>query len=171
MKNSKNGSSNKIIVYQMPLFERLLGAFSAIALIVIPLAYLFVPLYKNQKEFALGIVILVTMIAYCVFMYMCIFKTYICFDLCSNKLVIREFLQTKKEIPLTDIAHLTLSEDLIHKGIFSLDINRTSYTQKIFSWSTHPSCRLAMFRVYERQTKRLRIFVDKCNQYFVAQNS
>lgn len=155
----------------MPLFERLLGAFSAIALIVIPLAYLFVPLYKNSKEFAIGIVILATMIAYCVFMYLCIFKTYICLDLCSNKLVIREFLQTKKEIPLTDIARLTLSDDPIRKGIFSLDINHIGYTQQILSWSTHPSCRLAMFRVYERQTKRLRRFVDKCNQYFVVQNS
>ncbi len=171
MKNLKNGSSNKLIIYQMPLFERLLGAFSAIALTVIPLTYLFIPLYKNPKEFALGVVILVTMIAYCVFMYLCIFKTYICFDLGGNKLVIREFLQTKKEIPLTDIARLTLSDDLIRKGIFSLDINRIGYTQQILSWSTHPSCRLAMFRVYERQSKRLRKFVDKCNQYFLVQNS
>ena len=170
MKNSRNGCSNRIIVYQMPLFERILGMLSAIALVVIPLAYLFIPLYENAKEFTLGIVILVTMIAYCVFMYLCIFKTYICFDLGSNKLVIKEFLQTKKEISLTDIAHLTVSYDPKSKDVFSLDINCIGYTLKIFSWSTHPSCRLAMFRVYERQTKRLKRFVDECNQYLVVQD-
>lgn len=161
----------KIIVYQMPLLERFLGAFSAIVLLAIPLAYLFIPLYENSKEFMLGIVIFAAVTAYCVLMYLCIFKTYICLDISGNKLVIREFLQAKKEIPLTDVASLTVSDDLMRKGVFSLDINRIGYTQKILSWSTHPSYRLAMFRVYERQTKRLRRFVDKCNQYFAAQNS
>ena len=165
MKNSRNGFSSKIIIYQMPMFERILALFSAIFLSVIPCLYLFIPLFGNTKELFLGITGLIAVLAYDIYTYFCVFKTYICFDVCGKELVIREFLQTEEVVRLEDVTCLAVTLDPKYHNIFSLDINHRSYTQKITSWSTHPSCRLALFRVNERQVKRLRDFAYKCNQH------
>ena len=171
MKNSKNGSSNKIITYQMPIFERILATFSAFFLSVIPAVYLLIPLYDNTKELLLGITGLIAVLAYDIYTYFCVFKTYICLDMYGKKLVIREFMQAERVVYLEDVAYLAVTVDPENHNIFSLDINHVSYVQKINSWSTHPSCRLAMFSVHKRQTKRLRDFAHKCNQHLNASNS
>ena len=170
MKNLKNGSSSKIIIYQMPLFERILAIFSAIFLSVIPAAFLLIPLHHNTQELLLGIAVLIAVLAYDVYTFFCVFKTYICLDIYGKKLIIREFLQAERVVGLEDVACLAVTFDPKYNNIFSLDINHSSYTEKITSWSTHPSCRLALFCVIERQTKRLRNFVRKCNQHIKASN-
>ena len=97
MKNLKNGFSNKITIYQMPLLERLLGLFSVVVLAPLPILGLLIPLYDNSKELLLVIILLISMIIYCVFMYFNIFKTYICLDVQNQKLIIRESPGLKKE--------------------------------------------------------------------------
>ena len=66
MKKSKSGYLNKIIIYQMPLFERIMVVLSALVLTALPILGLTLPLYENKKELMLCIVILFVAILYCV---------------------------------------------------------------------------------------------------------
>lgn len=166
MKNLKNGFSNKITIYQMPLLERVLGLFSVMVLLPLPILGLSIPLYSNSNELLLVIILLISMIIYSIFMYLNIFKTYICLDVQNQKLIIRESPGFKKEELYTDnIIDIKVSDGIKYKELFTIDINYGSYTKKINSWSAHPTCRLAMFGVYRRQTKRLEIFAKLCNEY------
>lgn len=158
----KHCLNRKVIIYQMPLFERIMGIFSAIGLTLIPIVCLFIGV---EKIFEMVILLLV-MLMYSVFMFFCAFKTYICLDVDNKKIIIREFPGIKKqELPLDNLKEIKISDDTQYKNLFTLDINYVGYSKKINSWSTHPSCRLAMFNVYGRQTKRLKKFILKCEKY------
>lgn len=136
--------NKKIIIYQMPLFERIIGLFSAIVLTSIPLICLFMGV---EKIFAMVILLLV-MLLYSIFIFFCAFKTYICLDVDNNKIIIREFPGIKKqELPLDNLKELKISGGIQYKNLFTIDINYVGYSKKINSWSTHPSCRLAKFNV------------------------
>ncbi|MBQ7761532.1 MAG: hypothetical protein IJ400_05705 [Clostridia bacterium] len=165
-KNLKRQNLNKkIIIYQMPILERILGIFSALFLTAIPIVGLILGFERKGAM----IILLLLMISYCVFMYFTIFKTYICLDVESNKLIVRESFGFKKEeLSLDSLISITVSDGMQVKKLFTIDINFRNSTKKIISWSAHPTCRLAMFRVYERQTKRLKSFSDKCNEYLNA---
>lgn len=158
----KHCSNKKIIIYQMPLFERIMGLISAIVLTSIPVICLFIGV---EKTFAMVILLLV-MLMYSIFMVFCAFKTYICLDVSNKKIIIREFPGIKKqELPLDNLKELKISDGTQYKNLFTIDINYVGYSKKINSWSTHPSCRLAMFNVYGRQTKRFKKFIIKCEKY------
>jgi len=137
-----------------------------IALIPIPILGLAFQLYENEKVLILIIVILIAMIIYGIFMIFNVFLTYICLDIKNGKLIIRESPGIKKEeINLDNVIDIKVSNGIKYKELFTIDIYCISYTKKIISWSFHPSCRLAFFSVYKRQTKRLNDFADKCNKY------
>lgn len=159
----KHCLNKKITIYQMPLFERIMGLFSAIVLTSIPLICIFIGV---EKIFAIVILLLV-MLMYSIFIFFCAFKTYICLDVNNKKIIIREFPGIKKqELPLDNLKELKISDGTQYKNLFTIDINYIGYSKKINSWSTHPSCRLAIFNVYGRQTKRLKKFILKCEKYF-----
>lgn len=163
MENLKSGFSNKIIVYQMPLFERIMGIFSMVVLTSIPILGLIIPLYESKKELIVVLVLLIAMILYCFFMYFNIFMTYICLDVKNKKLVIRESPGFKKEeLYLDNIIDIKVSDGIDYKELFTIDIHCNGYTKKIISWSTEP--RLTLFNTYKRQIKRLKNFTEKCNQ-------
>ena len=85
----------------------------------------------------------------------------------NKKIIIREFPGIKKqELPLDNLIEIKVSDGKKYNDLFTIDINYLGYSIKIDSWSIHPSCRLAMFNRYERQTKRLKKFALKCNKYF-----
>ena len=152
----------RIIIYQMPLFERIMAVFSAIVLSAIPI----IGLVLGFEKIGGMIILLFAMIAYSVFIFFISFKTYICLDVKENKLIIREDFGIKKEeLFLDGIIDMKVSEGTTVKTLFTIDINYGNYTKKITSWSVHPTCRLAMFSVYKRQTKRLKKFTDKCNEF------
>lgn len=151
----------KIIIYQMPLFERIMGSFSAIGLTSIPLLCIIMGV---EEIFSLVFLLLI-MIIYSIYMFFCVFKTYICLDLANKKLIIREFLTKKQEFSLNNFKDIKIVEDKQYKDLFVIDITFAGYHEKIQSWSTHPSCRLAMFNMYERQTKRLKKFISQCEEY------
>lgn len=159
----KNESSNKdkIIIYQMPLLERLIGIFSAMVLTSIPVVCLILG-YESKLEI---IILLLCMILYCIFIYFNAFKTYICLDIKNQKLIIREDPGIHSiKIDMDDVIDLHVVDGVEYKYLFTIDINYISgHTKKIKSWSHHPSCRLAMFNVYGRQTKRLKKFCYECN--------
>ena len=159
----KHRSNNKVIIYQMPLFERIIVMLSAIGLTSIPLICIFIGV---EKIFSM-VILLLAMIVYSVYMFFCAFKTYICLDVYNQKIIIREFSGIKKqELPLDNLKDIKISEGAQFKDLFTIDVNYVGYSKKIDSWSTHPSCRLAMFNVYGRQTKRLKKFVLKCEKHF-----
>ncbi len=166
----KNKSMNKtkVIIYQMPLLERIMGIFSAIFLTLIPIACLILG-FERKLEM---IILLLVMIAYCAYMYFLVFKTYMCLDIKNKKLIIREFPGIKKrELSLENIKGIQISDDPQYKQSFTIDINYMGYTEKIISWSAHPTCRLALFGVYRRQTKRLKKFAKKCNAYLTIKEN
>lgn len=150
----------------MPLFERIMVVLSALVLTALPILGLTLPLYENKKELMLCIVILFAAILYCVFVYFEIFKIYICLDIINQKLIIREYPGIKKEeISIIYVNDLKVSDGKEYKDLFALDINCKGFTKKISSWSTYPTRRLAMFNVYNRQTRRLIKFAERCNEY------
>ena len=161
-KLKKDYLNKKIIIYQMPIFERIMGLFFAIVLTSIPVICVFIGV---EKIFPM-IILLVIMLMYCIFIFFCAFKTYICLDIVNQKIVIREFPGVKKqEFPLDGLKELKISDGLQCKSLFTIDLNYIGYSKKINSWSTHPSCRLAMFNAYNRQIKRLKKFILKCEKY------
>jgi len=161
----KHCLNKKIIIYQMPLFERIIGLFSAIVLTSIPVICLFIGV---EKTFTMVILLLV-MLMYSFFVFFCAFKIYICLDWNNKKIIIREFPGIKKqELPLDNLKEIKISEGIQYKNFFTIDINCVGYSKKINSWSTHPSCRLAIFNVYGRQTKRLKKFILKCQTFLTT---
>lgn len=146
----------------MPLFERIMGIFSAIVLTSIPLVCLLIGVEKILES----IVLLLVMIMYSIFMFLCVFKTYICFDTENKKVVVREFPGTNRQkLSLERVIDIRISEGTQYKELFTIDVDYDGKTKQIISWSAHPTCRLAMFNVYHRQMKRLNKFVLKCNEY------
>ena len=157
----KHCLNKKIIIYQMPLFERIMGLISAIVLTSIPVSCLVIGVEKNAV-----VILLLAMLMYSIYIVFCAFKTYICLDVSNKKIIIREFPGIKKqELPLDNLKELKISDGTQYKDLFTIDINYVGYSKKINSWSTHPSCRLAMFNVYVRQTKRLKKFILKCEKH------
>lgn len=160
----KNKSLNKkrITIYQMPVFERIIGILSSIILTTIPVVALATGIEKKAGM----IVLLMCMVVYCIFMYLNVFKTYICLDIENKKLIIREEPGIKKEeLFLDNIVEIAICDGEKYKDLFTINIRCAGYTKKVISWSAHPTCRLAMFGVYKRQTKRLKKFAMECNQY------
>ncbi len=158
----KHCLNKKIIIYQMPMLERIMALISAIVLISIPVICLFIGV---EKIFAIVILLLV-MLLYSIFMFFCAFKTYICLNTNNKKIIIREFPGIRKqELSFDKLKELKISDGKQYKNLFTIDINYIGYSKKINSWSTHPSCRLAIFNVYGRQTKRLKKFILKCEKY------
>lgn len=160
MKQSKTESSNRIIIYQMPLFERVMMSFSAIVFILLGIGWILV------DDKAAATVILLCIMAYCVLAFLDIFMVYICLDIKNSKLIIREAPGIKKqELLLSSIVEIKISDGVPYKEFFTIDVICKGYTVKVVSWSAYPTCRLAMFGIYKRQTKRLCAFAKKCNEY------
>ena len=104
-------------------------------------------------------------------MFFNVFKTYICLDIKSNKLIIRETPGFKKEeMFLENIFSIEVSDGAYTKEFFTIDINMPGYTKKISSWSVPPKSRISMFGGYKRQTKRLKKFCERCNEYLNNKN-
>lgn len=145
----------------MPLFERIMNVFSAIVLTTVPI----LGLILGYEEKIVIIILLLGMLFYCAVTYFNVFKTYICLDIENKKLIIRESgVLYAIEIDTDDIIDLQVSDGVKHKDWFTIDINYISgRTKKITSWSHHHT-RLAVFKVYERQTSRLKKFCYECNQ-------
>lgn len=153
--------NKKIIIYQLTMIERILGVLSGILFTILPISCLILGV-RNVIEM---IILLLLMIGYCVLVFFYVFKTYICLDIKSNKLIIREMPGFKKEeFFLEDIISIQVSDGVYYKEFFTIDINMLQYTKKISSWS-HPTSRISMFAGYKRQTKRLKKFCERCNEY------
>lgn len=167
-----NGEKNKflnkkIIIYQMTMIDRILGVWSCIFLTIIPIIHLIME-FEQVIEM---IILLLVMIVCCVFMFFDVFKTYICLDIKSNKLIIRETPGFKKEeLFLENIISIQVSDGTYTKESFTIDINMLGYTKKISSWSMSLESRISMFGGYKRQTKRLKKFCEKCNEYLDKRN-
>ena len=162
MKKSKKRSSNKIIIYQMTLLDRILGVWSGILLTSLPI----IGLILGFEQVMGMIILLFAMIIYCVLMFFNVFKTYICFDIKNNKLIVRETPGFKKEeFLLENILSIEVSDGFYTKEFFTININMLGYTKKISSWSDPLKSRISMFGEYKRQTKRLKKYCEECNRY------
>lgn len=159
--------NNKIIIFQMTLMDRILGVWSGILFIALPI----IGLILGFEPVIEMIILLLVMIAYCVFMFYSVFKTYICLDIKNNKLVIREMPGFKKEeLSLENVISIVVSDGVYTKNFFTIDIKTPRYTKKISSWSTPPESRISMFGGYKRQTKRLKKFCTQCDKYLNQRN-
>lgn len=153
--------NKKIKIYQMPLFERIMLIFSAGFMTSIPIAVL---ILGSEVQLEM-VILLIAMSFFSVYMFFSVFMTYICVDITKGKVIIREFPGFRKqELPLAGLKEIKISTE--QYNIFTIDFDYGSYSKKINSWSTHPSCRLAMFNAYNRQRARLNKFISKCEKYF-----
>ena len=166
MKNSKNGCSSRIRIYQMPMLERALGCFTMMYEMFLAGGSIWLLIADEEIEALSMIAVCFGMIFVCVFMFFSVFKTYLCLDLKSGFFIIREFPGIKKqELELRNIRTIRLIDNPKMSNRFEISIDYAGFIVTIRSWSEHPSCRLAMFNMYNRQTKRLKSFIDRCNQY------
>ncbi len=134
MASLKNGSSNKVIIHQMTLIDRILGVWSGILFTILPI----MGLILDFEQVFVMIILLLVMIVYCVYMFFSVFKTYICLDIKNNKLIIRETPGFKKEeLFLENIISIEVSDGVYTKEFFTIDINILGYTKKI----SHGRCR------------------------------
>lgn len=164
MKKSKNGYLNKIIIYQLPLIDRILTIGQCL-LILIPV----IGLILGFERVIETIIILLVLIVYCIDINYAAFNTYICLDLVNNKLIIKEYPGIKKqEYNLDYIMNITISDGKYYKKYFTIDINFKTFTKKIKSWSESRSSKMALFGGYKIQTKRLKKFCEECNRYLAS---
>ena len=163
MKNLKNGISNKIIIYKIPIVERIVMMLSAITMTFIPLICIIASLFNNDIELIKMIFLLIIMIFVSFVMYFSAFKTYICFDVDNNKITINEGLK-KEEISIYGLMSITVETDTKYPNLFSLNYNFVGYTRKDYSWSTGLSSRV-LFGSVRTQRRRLEKFCEECNKY------
>lgn len=162
--NNKFLNKSQMVLHKMPLIERILGVFSAIFLMCVPIICLYLG-YENKKNM---IFLLIASIVYCVIIYFDTFKTYICFDPNNEKIVIRHGLE-KKEICSDMLIDFQVEDDPENKKMFILKINFVGRTVEDHSWSTGYKSRV-MFGSLCTQRKRLEQFCNKCNSYLSKSN-
>ena len=74
----KNKSLNKNIkIYQLTLMDRICGVLSGILFTILSI----IGLIRGAVPMIITIIILLFMIVYCVFVFLNVFKTYICLDI------------------------------------------------------------------------------------------
>ena len=167
MKKVNDKNSNKIKIYQYPLADRILTAFSAISLPFLLISCIITKLYEDYKELLMMLLVLGALLIFAIYAWFLVFKTYICLDKEKNIIEIREFPGTKKEIfSLYGLIDVKVSNDSYSKSkkVFTFDLNYIGYTKKITSWSSGPGS-LPLLGGYLRQRKRLEKFVIECNKY------
>ena len=157
----KNKSLNncKLIIHKMPLLDRIIGLFSPFILMIIPIVCLFFN-YENKISM---IILLIALILFCFIMYLSAFKTYICFDVNNNKIIISRGLE-KEELSILGMTSITVETDTKYPNLFSLNYNYIGYSKKDYGWSTGPSSRV-LFGSIKTQRIRLEKFCEECNKY------
>ena len=162
-KKKKSSNKTQIIIHKMPLFERIFGIFSSVFLTSIPIACLCMG-FENKLGM---IVLLFSMLLFCLLMYLNVFKTYICFDVVDNKIIIRDGFK-KEEFSTKKLINISVVNDCMYPKLFSLDFNFVDQMKKDYSWSSGPSSRV-LFSSKQSQRKRLEKFCEECNQYLSNQ--
>ncbi len=157
-------NENRLIIYQSPLADRLMGMQSIIMFIFIS----FIGFIKSTEgKTILFFGFLLTLILGFV-MFFVLFKSYICCDFKKNKLIIRHYPGFKKEeINLEcvkGIYIIDLDNDK-NKDLFSIDIVCSNHVKKILSWSIGPGT-LPFFGSKISQKKRLIEFANLFNETF-----
>ena len=157
----KNKSLNncKLIIHKMPLLDRIIGLFSSLVLIIIPIVCLCLN-YENKISM---IILLIALILFSFVMYLNAFKTYICFDIENKNIIISEGLK-KEELSTFGLMNITVETDKKDTKLFSLNYNFIGYSKKDYGWSTGPSSRV-LFGSIKTQRIRLEKFCEECNKY------
>lgn len=157
----KNKSLNncKLIIHKMPLLDRIIGLFSSLVLIIIPIVCLCLN-YENKISM---IILLIALILFSFVMYLNAFKTYIRFDVDNNKIIISKGLK-KDELSIFGMTSITVETDAKYPDLFSLNYNFIGYSKKDYGWSTGPSSRV-LFGSIKTQRRRLEKFCEECNKY------
>ncbi len=143
----------------MPLLDRIIGLFSPFILMIIPIVCLFLN-YENKISM---IILLIALILFCFIMYLSAFKTYICFDVNNNKIIISRGLK-KEELSILGMTSITVETDTKYPNLFYLSYNYVGYSKKDYGWSTGPSSRV-LFGSIKTQRIRLEKFCEECNKH------
>ncbi len=171
-----NGSRNnflnkKLIIYQLPLFERTAFLLSAIFLTAIPVICLCLPNAYEDQTHIIFIVLLLAMIVYDIYIFFGVFKLYVCLDFKCNKLIVRERIGFKKwEVPLVNVKSLCVTEGQNGYFTFDVKVNSTNIKLKGFCETTFGRGGVP-FNGYKRQTNRLKKFCDEVNLYLSQYNT
>ena len=161
----KFSNKNKLTIYKLSLFGRIMTVYAVSFLTLFPLVLL---LMGYEKVFEI-IIVLVVMLSFSVWIYFFELKKYVCVDIVNKKIVICDF-PNKKECFSVDFVYsnveLKVSDGTTSRGkeCFTLDIVVNGFPQrKIDLWSRFE--RYLTTDVLKRRRKRVERFVKKCNVY------
>lgn len=150
----------KIKIYQTSLFQRGLAVFSVVFVAAI---YLTVLIVKPNLYFAIGGAVVLLLIA-CV-LYFSTFRGYLLLDGEKGKFLIRGFFgYQNREILLSDLRALTITDHPKYKGQYTLDLNVSGNVVPFNFWWHAPGLQ-GGYMNSEKQRKRLQKFVAECNSY------
>ena len=159
MAKLKNGFSNNLTLYQLPILSKIVYICSVIGLTLLVFLGLIV-----LDEKMLAFFLLIAFIIFNIMVFFLAFKTYLRIDFNSKKFIIREFPGFKEKIiNLEDIKSIKVSKDYKYKT-FIIDIICENDIIQIKSWSTGYLGFHLMFN-NNIQINRLECFCEKCNQY------
>ncbi len=160
MAKLKNGFSNNLTLYQLPILSKIVYICSVIGLTLLVFLGLIV-----LDEKMLAFFLLIAFILFDIMVFFLAFKTYLRIDFNSKKFIIREFPGFKEKIiNLEDIKSIKVSKDYKYKT-FIIDIICENDIIQIKSWSTGYLGFHLMFNNNNIQINRLECFCEKCNQY------
>ena len=117
MAKLKNGFSNNLTLYQLPILSKIVYICSVIGLTLLVFLGLIV-----LDEKMLAFFLLIAFILFDIMVFFLVFKTYLRIDFNSKKFIIREFPGFKEKIiNLEDIKSIKVSKDYKYKT-FIIDI-------------------------------------------------
>lgn len=150
----------KIKIYQTSLFQRGLAVFSVVFVAAI---YLTVLIVKPNLYLAIGGAVVFLLIV-CI-LYFSTFRAYLLLDGKRGKFLIRGFFgYQNREILLSDLRALTITDHPKYKGQYTLDLNVSGNVVPFNFWWHAPGLQ-GGYMNSEKQRKRLQKFVMECNAY------
>jgi hypothetical protein len=166
MKDSKPKSlnKNKIILYQTPLFDRIMAIFTFTFLSLLGI-YSLISDMQDKGNVMFLIIIIIFGIGVR-FMHK---KTYLLFDPEDNIFIAKHCGATQMSILISDIKSFKLS---YHDKQFNLNIvlKNGDIVKDIRWWNYYDIRKASLFASHERQADRLYEFCEECNAYLESRD-
>ena len=164
MSNSRNGSSSKIILYKKPILDKIVRIVASLAFTSLPVIGLILDFGRTLEV----VLILICMLGCCFLTYLDVFRSYVCLELDTNKLVISKGLK-REEFSGEDLLGLQVVEyhELERRLVLKIDFR--GYSKENDGWSY-----LHHYRTFigslDAQKKRMEAFCEQCNAYLSSRN-
>ncbi len=163
-KSSRNGPLNRIILHKKPILDKIVRIVTALAFTALPVIGLILDFGRTLEV----VLILICMLGCCFLAYLDVFRSYVCLELDTNKLVISNGLK-REEFSGEDLLGLRVVEYHKLERRLVLKIDFRGYSKEDDGWSY-----LHHYRTFigslDTQKKRMEDFCEQCNAYLSSRN-